>query len=164
VVFAAELEDALGGDHVLESVLTEVTQVAVDERRRRPRNEHLSSMARGSNASSAVDVDADVPSSERRGVPVCRRLARCGTRRLVDLCPLVTSACLPNNQTMGREGIRISSRSGVLARVNYRLLTSRPSTPSRRSPSARLQAFLSGPCRDRTYDLGIKSPLLYQLS
>ena len=23
---------------------------------------------------------------------------------------------------------------------------------------------LSGPCRDRTYDLGIKSPLLYQLS
>ena len=22
----------------------------------------------------------------------------------------------------------------------------------------------SGPCRDRTYDLGIKSPLLYQLS
>jgi hypothetical protein len=60
VVFAAELEDALGGDHVLEAVLTEVTQVAVDERRRRPRNQHLSSMARGSNASSAVDVDADV--------------------------------------------------------------------------------------------------------
>jgi hypothetical protein len=22
----------------------------------------------------------------------------------------------------------------------------------------------NGPCRDRTYDLGIKSPLLYQLS
>jgi hypothetical protein len=54
--------------------------------------------------------------------------------------------------------------SGVLARVNNRMLTSRPSTPSRRSPFAHLQAFLSGPCRDRTYDLGIKSPLLYQLS
>jgi hypothetical protein len=28
----------------------------------------------------------------------------------------------------------------------------------------RLQAILDGPCRDRTCDLGIKSPLLYQLS
>jgi hypothetical protein len=26
------------------------------------------------------------------------------------------------------------------------------------------RGLLSGPCRDRTYDLGIKSPLLYQLS
>jgi hypothetical protein len=28
----------------------------------------------------------------------------------------------------------------------------------------RTPAVLDGPCRDRTYDLGIKSPLLYQLS
>jgi len=26
------------------------------------------------------------------------------------------------------------------------------------------RGFNGGPCRDRTYDLGIKSPLLYQLS
>jgi hypothetical protein len=37
--------------------------------------------------------------------------------------------------------------------------------PGRRPP-ADPQPLLgtSGPCRDRTYDLGIKSPLLYQLS
>ena len=33
----------------------------------------------------------------------------------------------------------------------------------RRKPR-RSRAFTDGPCRDRTYDLGIKSPLLYQLS
>ena len=35
--------------------------------------------------------------------------------------------------------------------------------PERRKPPQRV-AFGSGPCRSRTYDLGIKSPLLYQLS
>ena len=41
--------------------------------------------------------------------------------------------------------------------------------PAHRHPfaagsGAAMRGFLSGPCRDRTYDLGIKSPLLYQLS
>jgi hypothetical protein len=33
-----------------------------------------------------------------------------------------------------------------------------------RTKSARMQGFFDGPCWIRTSDLGIKSPLLYQLS
>jgi hypothetical protein len=39
------LVDALGGQEVLEPVLTEIAKVTVDERCRRPRHEHLSAMA-----------------------------------------------------------------------------------------------------------------------
>jgi len=39
------LVDAFGGQEVLEPVLTEVAKVAVDERCRRLRYEHLSSVA-----------------------------------------------------------------------------------------------------------------------
>src|SRR6266513_3136070 len=38
------------------------------------------------------------------------------------------------------------------------------SAPNASAKSARLQAVFYGPGRDRTCDLGIKSPLLYQLS
>ena len=40
----------------------------------------------------------------------------------------------------------------------------RPDRDGRSEKSPALRGFRSGPCRDRTYDLGIKSPLLYQLS
>jgi hypothetical protein len=40
----------------------------------------------------------------------------------------------------------------------------RPSNRTFLGEKPDFRAFLDGPCRDRTYDLGIKSPLLYQLS
>ena len=55
-----ELVDAFGGQEVLEPVLTEVAKVTVDERCRRLRHEHLSSMAGRRDTRSAMDVDAHV--------------------------------------------------------------------------------------------------------
>jgi hypothetical protein len=54
--------------------------------------------------------------------------------------------------------------SGVLARVNNRKLTRNGFREFRTLRNFHLQAIRDGPGRNRTCDLGIKSPLLYQLS
>ena len=55
-----ELEDALRGAQVLQSVRTEVADVRVHERLRRLRQEDLSSVPDGGDARSLVDVEAHV--------------------------------------------------------------------------------------------------------
>ena len=58
----------------------------------------------------------------------------------------------------------IAPAAGGVGRVNRpEIPGSAGPRPERRKPPGRV-AFGSGPCRSRTYDLGIKSPLLYQLS
>ncbi len=59
-VTAPELVDTFGRQEVLESVLTEVAKVTVDERCRRLRHEYLSAVAGRCDTRSTMDVDADI--------------------------------------------------------------------------------------------------------
>lgn len=58
----------------------------------------------------------------------------------------------------------IAPAAGSVGRVNRSKIPGSVSPRTERRKPPRRVAFGSGPCRSRTYDLGIKSPLLYQLS
>jgi hypothetical protein len=80
----SELVHALGGEEVLEAVLTEVAKVTVHERGRRLRHEHLPSVTRSCDAGGAMDVNADVAfvGDERSpGVKAYAYLHRTGRER-----------------------------------------------------------------------------------
>jgi hypothetical protein len=129
---------ALGGQEVLEAVLTEVAKVVLHERCRRLRHEHLSSMAGRGDAGSTMDVDAHVAfvGEERRprvqtDAHAYRTRRECvrqlgggrdggGRRRKcheegvalgIDLHSIVTGTCLADDLPMCGERLGIGPRS-----------------------------------------------------
>jgi hypothetical protein len=86
-------------------------------------------------------------------------------RELLERQPLGTAgAALVRRQREGRHAYPLFACVAWQV-VGTRLVRARPLVASAETTKPRLQrGFPDGPCRDRTYDLGIKSPLLYQLS
>ena len=69
---AAQLEDALRRGEILKAMLAEVKQlVGIDQRCRCSRNQHLPTVAGGSNAGGAMNVGSDIAlRSQVRGASV----------------------------------------------------------------------------------------------
>jgi hypothetical protein len=87
-VSASELVHALGGKEVLETVLAEVTDVAVHERGRRVGHEHLPSVTRSCDAHCAVDIDAHVSLVRHKWRPRVEADAHLHRTRRERLCQL----------------------------------------------------------------------------